>query len=55
MSFARKMKRKGLNKTSCCGEQMWFDNLSWFADEYDEYVCHKCGKRKLIKKEAENE
>ena len=52
MSFARKMKRKGLNKTSCCGEQMLLINLSWFADEYDVYVCLKCGKEKLIKKEA---
>jgi len=54
MSFARKMKRKGLNKTSCCGEQMWRKNLSWFANEYDVYVCAKCGKEKIIKKEIKN-
>ena len=50
MSFARKMRRKGLNKTSCCGQQMIYKNLSWFIDEYDVYVCSRCGKEKLIKK-----
>ena len=56
MSFARKMRRKGLNKTSCCGQQMlhkaWGDDRD---DLYDFYVCGRCGKEKRIKKEAEND
>lgn len=51
MSFARKMKRKSLNKTSCCGGQM----LHKVCDDYDLYVCDRCGKVKRIKKEANNE
>lgn len=51
MSFARKMRRKGLNKTSCCGGQMLHKVLD---DNYDFYVCRKCGKEKRIKKEVEN-
>ena len=39
MSFARKLKRKGLNKTSCCGKQMTY------KDGYG-HVCEKCGKGK---------
>lgn len=53
MSFARKMRRKGLNKTSCCGQQMW--HKAWGDDLYDLYVCGRCGKEKRIKKEADNE
>lgn len=53
MSFARKMRRKGLNKTSCCGQQMW--HKAWGSDDlYDLYVCVICGKEKRIKKETEN-
>jgi hypothetical protein len=48
------MRRKGLNKTSCCGQQMW--HKEW-GDElyelYDFYVCGRCGKVKRIKKEVE--
>jgi hypothetical protein len=50
MSFARKMRRKGLNKTSCCGKQMW--HKAWGDEEYDLYVCGRCGKEKRIKKEV---
>lgn len=49
MSFARKMRRKGLNKTSCCGQQML--HKTW--GEYDLYLCGRCGKEKIIKKETE--
>lgn len=51
MSFARKMKRKGLNKTSCCGGQMTYKVLD---DNYGFYVCRRCGKKKRIKKGPEN-
>ena len=39
MKFARKLKRKGKNKTRCCGEQMTY------KDGYG-YVCEICGKVK---------
>lgn len=53
MSFARKMRRKGLNKTRCCGQQML--QKAWGDDLYDFYVCGRCGKEKRIKKEETND
>lgn len=50
MSFARKLKRKGLNKTSCCGKQMLHKEWSDDNDSYDVYVCDRCGKIKEVKK-----
>lgn len=40
MSLARKLKRKGLNKTSCCGGQMVY------KEGYGVYVCLRCGKER---------
>lgn len=34
----RKIKRKGLNKTHCCGKQMQYKESHGF------YVCMECGK-----------
>ena len=48
MSFARKLKRKGLNKTSCCGKQMLHKEWSDGNDFYDVYVCDRCGKIKEV-------
>ena len=39
MSLERKLKRKGLNKRSCCGRQMTY------KEGYG-YVCEQCGKLK---------
>lgn len=50
MSFARKLKRKGLNKTSCCGKQM-YQKEEWSDDDlYEIYVCDRCGKIKKVTK-----
>lgn len=55
MSFARKLKRKGLNKTSCCGKQMYHKEWSDSDDvQYEVYVCDRCGKIKKVKKNETN-
>ena len=43
-NWKRKQKRKDLNKTSCCGQQMTY------KQGYG-YVCEKCGKSKVGEQE----
>lgn len=48
MNFARKIKRKNLHKTSCCGHQML---EKYVVGNKKLYVCDKCGKSKWVEVE----
>lgn len=37
-NYARKIKRKDKNKTSCCGKQMQY------KESHGIYICQSCGK-----------
>lgn len=51
MSLARKLKRKGLNRSRCCNTQM-LRKEGYDTDTHEFWVCLICGKEKWLERSS---